>query len=112
MAGMVWLVAFSIGCSFARGQLRFLPEHEGTCSLSSNHVIIDEITLNILRALQGIGGAAVIPAAVRSFQFEADNFKLTDFFRKSKDWDFGRGFPSFSGPINSLCYFRSRGADR
>ena len=35
----------------------------------SNCHITDAITLNALRALQGIGGAAIVPAAVRLFQF-------------------------------------------
>ena len=38
-------------------------------SLTNRDVITDEITLNVLRALQGIGGAAIVPAAVGLFQF-------------------------------------------
>ncbi|KAF9649381.1 MFS general substrate transporter [Thelephora ganbajun] len=42
VAGALWLTAFAIGCAFAN----------------------DNITLNVLRALQGIGGAAIIPASI------------------------------------------------
>lgn len=42
VAGSVWMVAFSIGCGFAQ----------------------NVISLDILRAMQGIGSAAMIPAAV------------------------------------------------
>ena len=50
-------------------------------SLTNRH-ITDDVTLNVLRALQGIGGAAIVPAAVRLFQFsEREEIKLlTDFF--------------------------------
>jgi MFS family permease len=38
----IWLVAFTLGCAFAH----------------------DEITLNVLRGLQGVGAAAMLPAVI------------------------------------------------
>jgi len=67
VAGALWLAAFAIGCSFANGRLTFFSLNR-FLSLTNHHVT-DVITLNVLRALQGIGGAAIVPAAVRLFQF-------------------------------------------
>lgn len=48
-----------------------LRTHEALLFSESPHHITDGVTLNILRALQGIGGAAIIPAAVRPLSFFA-----------------------------------------
>ena len=69
VAGALWLAVFAIGCAFANGLLTFFSQ---CCCLpfSEPGHVTDDITLNVLRALQGIGGAAIVPAAVRLFSIQ------------------------------------------
>jgi MFS family permease len=58
VGGMVFSAALSLGCGFAQGA------HLVTTRSSRLIVIVDALTLDILRGIQGIGVAAAIPAAV------------------------------------------------
>lgn len=63
LVGYIWLAIFSLACGFAQSKTRqtfFRPHHliDGLQSFP------DEVTIDVLRALQGLGGGAVVPAAL------------------------------------------------
>jgi len=87
VGGAVWLAAFAIACSFAKSEFSLRTHTRRSCSLrvsiELSHHHTASITMDILRALQGIGGAAIIPAAVRIPSYLQGKFELADlFFRK------------------------------
>ena len=59
MIGSFVQAAFSLGCGFAKSMLSPHP------SLRPLTLPTDEITIDVLRGLQGCGAAATIPACVR-----------------------------------------------
>jgi MFS family permease len=62
--GSLFLTVFSLGLGFSNGITFAFVEY---CHKKSNINLTDEVTIDILRGFQGIGTAATIPSAVRSF---------------------------------------------
>lgn len=61
MSGTLSLMAFSLGLGFGKSMLSQLLSVHRT---STDTFLLDEITLDILRGLQGIGASATIPSAL------------------------------------------------
>ena len=108
MAGAVWLAVFAIACSFVSGQSTFLSEPD----LPFSEHVTSQTTSRSIPSVRS-RESAVLRSFPRLCVFPIRRpIELLSRFRKYADWDFGRGLPSFSGPINSLRHFRGWGADR
>lgn len=93
--GLFWLLAFTLGCAFVRGELSscLVP-----LTIPSSHSCSDDISLDVLRAIQGIGAAAIIPASVSALSMLlclSSNRQLVRYTC--------RRVPSFEGPIYRVC---------
>lgn len=64
LIGTLIFAGFSLGCAFANSTPFFLCFLPSDTSLLTSAVLLDIITLIILRGVQGIGAAATIPASV------------------------------------------------
>lgn len=89
--GSLGLTAFSLGLGFANGKSP--QSHPILCPISSNSHCSDEITLDVLRGLQGVGGAATIPSAVSCLVSYHEPGADSTF---GADWYFSTCVPSLS----------------
>ena len=60
IAGLAWLFAFGLACGLVHSMSSFVA------IAPDSQIPPDALTLQILRGFQGVGGAAIIPAAVSS----------------------------------------------
>lgn len=67
LAGYAVISVFALGCGFSQSQLAILSCSFTTIAyrkLTPANYDVDEITIDVLRGIQGIGGAAIIPASL------------------------------------------------
>lgn len=61
LVGYIWLAIFSLGCGFVQSKINILRLRRLIDGWQS---FLDEVALDVVRALQGLGGGAVVPAAL------------------------------------------------